>query len=266
MDVHLISPSLSELPDCDFYISSFEYFSSGNLDINAFAPSRRERFLPPVIVICPSPRIAHSMFVESRKQPNADIVEFISQPCGPRKLAKSFETCSKRRRQEIDTTVTEDDHSRKLPNSPVVMEVKESELDSLVDELTQESRGQSSDNTIEGNGSESPLDQPDLDIAPETPPSSILVSSEDLIDPKLDEVKNLSQLQNDQERTTILIVDDNYINVRILVEFMKKLGCNYATASNGLEALEFFKANAPSIALILMGMFQPWLFSVSICI
>lgn len=43
-------------------------------------------------------------------------------------------------------------------------------------------------------------------------------------------------------RTRILLVDDNEINLQLLVMFMKKQGLPYATASNGLLALEAYRA------------------------
>lgn len=45
----------------------------------------------------------------------------------------------------------------------------------------------------------------------------------------------------------ILLVDDNNINLQLLVMFMKKQNMPYATASNGLEALETYKAGCPSV-------------------
>ncbi|KAJ1323559.1 two-component system, sensor histidine kinase and response regulator [Microdochium nivale] len=45
-----------------------------------------------------------------------------------------------------------------------------------------------------------------------------------------------------------LLVDDNTINLRILVSFMKKLGHAHATATNGLEALEAYAAAATAAA------------------
>lgn len=47
-------------------------------------------------------------------------------------------------------------------------------------------------------------------------------------------------------RTHILLVDDNNINLQLLVMFMKKQNMQYATASNGLEALETYKAGCRS--------------------
>lgn len=47
-------------------------------------------------------------------------------------------------------------------------------------------------------------------------------------------------------RPHVLLVDDNSINLQLLVMFMKKQHMQYATASNGLEALEAYKAGCRS--------------------
>lgn len=54
----------------------------------------------------------------------------------------------------------------------------------------------------------------------------------------------------------VLLVDDNDINIKLLIAFMKKLKCDYGIAQNGEEALEFFKSNHRSIGMILMGRFS----------
>lgn len=47
-------------------------------------------------------------------------------------------------------------------------------------------------------------------------------------------------------RLNVLLVDDNNINLQLLVMFMKKQKMPYATATNGLEALETYRAGCPS--------------------
>ncbi|KAJ5786896.1 uncharacterized protein N7503_012108 [Penicillium pulvis] len=56
---------------------------------------------------------------------------------------------------------------------------------------------------------------------------------------------------------TILLADDNEINLKILVAFMKKLGYKYAIAHNGQEALDIFRQNAHNIEIILMDISMP---------
>ncbi|KAF3006406.1 hypothetical protein E8E15_001483 [Penicillium rubens] len=51
---------------------------------------------PPVVVICQSPAEAHSMFVAAKNRDETPVFEFLSQPCGPRKLARALSLCMKR--------------------------------------------------------------------------------------------------------------------------------------------------------------------------
>ncbi|KGO74401.1 CheY-like superfamily [Penicillium italicum] len=55
----------------------------------------------------------------------------------------------------------------------------------------------------------------------------------------------------------VLIVDDNDINLKILATFMRKLGCSYDTASNGLIALEHVENSSRRYDLILMDLSMP---------
>lgn len=50
-----------------------------------------------------------------------------------------------------------------------------------------------------------------------------------------------------------LLVDDNDINLKILASFMKKLGHEYDTAVNGLEALQMYTTNPGLYPFVLMG-------------
>lgn len=58
-----------------------------------------------------------------------------------------------------------------------------------------------------------------------------------------------------------LLVDDNPINLRILVSFVKKFGYPYACATNGLEAFEVFKGGrgqgAAGFKFVLMDISMP---------
>ncbi|RAK95364.1 hybrid sensor histidine kinase/response regulator [Aspergillus ibericus CBS 121593] len=55
----------------------------------------------------------------------------------------------------------------------------------------------------------------------------------------------------------VLIVDDNDINLKILATFIRKIGCSYDTASNGLLALNTYKASSRRHDLILMDISMP---------
>jgi CheY-like chemotaxis protein len=56
---------------------------------------------------------------------------------------------------------------------------------------------------------------------------------------------------------TVLLVDDNPINLKILVMYMTKLKFGYVTATNGLEAVEAYQASAVHIDYILMDISMP---------
>lgn len=48
-------------------------------------------------------------------------------------------------------------------------------------------------------------------------------------------------------RSSVLLVDDNVINLRLLATFMRKLNRVYSLAENGLEAYEAYRAAVPSV-------------------
>ncbi|PLB46559.1 hypothetical protein P170DRAFT_477439 [Aspergillus steynii IBT 23096] len=55
----------------------------------------------------------------------------------------------------------------------------------------------------------------------------------------------------------VLIVDDNDINLKILSTFMRKIGCTFETASNGLAALEKYKNSTGKYDYVLMDISMP---------
>ncbi|KAI1738893.1 hypothetical protein F4680DRAFT_424315 [Xylaria scruposa] len=58
-------------------------------------------------------------------------------------------------------------------------------------------------------------------------------------------------------RPRVLVVDDNAINLKLLVTFMKKLNLSYAEATNGLEAVTKFKEVDKPFDVVLMDMQMP---------
>ncbi|CEJ62711.1 hypothetical protein PMG11_11203 [Penicillium brasilianum] len=54
------------------------------------------------------------------------------------------------------------------------------------------------------------------------------------------------------DKPHVLIVDDNNINLKILSTFVRKMGCSYETASNGLIALKKYKESEKPFTYILM--------------
>ncbi|KAF5862159.1 hypothetical protein ETB97_012056 [Aspergillus alliaceus] len=56
---------------------------------------------------------------------------------------------------------------------------------------------------------------------------------------------------------SVLLVDDNDVNLKLLVAFMKKAKFSYLTASNGLQALEVYKWHFPAVQIVLMDISMP---------
>lgn len=56
---------------------------------------------------------------------------------------------------------------------------------------------------------------------------------------------------------TVLLVDNNHINISLLVAYIKKLGLDYITTQNGQQALNRFKESYFEIRIILIGKIQP---------
>lgn len=64
--------------------------------------------------------------------------------------------------------------------------------------------------------------------------------------------------RREPEKPTILVVEDNPINKRIAVRNVEKLGCVAATASNGVEALQYLESpKGDGISLVLMDCQMP---------
>ncbi|KAK3081540.1 hypothetical protein LTS18_005606 [Coniosporium uncinatum] len=55
----------------------------------------------------------------------------------------------------------------------------------------------------------------------------------------------------------VLLVDDNAINLRLLTTYVKKLGASYATARDGHEAVEVYKATARPFSYVFMNVSMP---------
>jgi CheY-like chemotaxis protein len=58
-------------------------------------------------------------------------------------------------------------------------------------------------------------------------------------------------------RPHLLLVDDNEINLKILVVYLKKLKCTFATATNGQQALEKYRQSEEAFDFVLMDISMP---------
>ncbi|CAG7955912.1 unnamed protein product [Penicillium salamii] len=256
MKTCLILPSEAQLTYCDFYISLHEHLDIGNLRIQAIAPASKEKLSSPLIIICSSPKVAHAMSAESRKRKDPAVLEFISQPCGPRKLAKTLETCIRRQQERLDSLSGEEVPG--LPSTSSTAGSDEHKTDSHISSSLISDREPS----IGATDYRARTSRRSRSISPG--------SSGDTHSPRAMS-KNGTSMEADQPQThdkeaicdvlqprkVVLLVDDNEINLRLLIAVMKRLKCDYLIAQDGFEALEVFKSNFSDICMVFMDISMP---------
>ncbi|KAK5806257.1 hypothetical protein VI817_000515 [Penicillium citrinum] len=233
MEVYTIAPSDPHFSHCDFYIAPHAYLDMGNLEIQSIVPDSKTKFTSPVIIICPTPRIAHSLSKATGLRGDSDVLEFITQPCGPRKIAKSLEVCYKRQERRI--------HGLNTPGLTTPELSKSSSSDHYVDHLASKSDTKSLGRSV-------PL--PKAQDYFSHPPSAQMHQQTPA--PISEEEFGIDSSAR-QDSPLVLLVDDNSINMSLLIAFMKKLKFDYLTAQNGQEALDVFTENSSRICLVLMG-------------
>ncbi|KAL2825711.1 hypothetical protein BJY01DRAFT_230069 [Aspergillus pseudoustus] len=67
----------------------------------------------------------------------------------------------------------------------------------------------------------------------------------------------LSSEGHSGESLHVLIVDDNDINLKVLSTFLRKIGCTFETASDGLSALQIYKQATRRFDYVLMDISMP---------
>lgn len=191
------------------------------------------------------------------------IVEVISQPVGPRKLAKVLLSCLQRVEdlaQRTSNTVpaaiskqlngTNEAHHRASTvdwhRSTVVYDNEEGRHRPAIDDLKWKSEEVVATGRAFGLPRQPPASYGDIKAGK-------LPSSDALPWPNGDKENNGSGSQ----LPSILLVDDNAINLKLLVTFMKKIKLPYAEAVNGLDALNKFKEAHQPFDFVLMDLQMP---------
>ncbi|KAF2793794.1 hypothetical protein K505DRAFT_35491 [Melanomma pulvis-pyrius CBS 109.77] len=219
------------------------------------------------------------------------VVEIITQPCGPYKLANILSHCLNRyevldensrhqspapsnpsRRASSLTGITIPLHSS--PTKTPSTETAEFPLDSihLLDCVPLSSSVLLSDPVLAPDSIFSPISAlpPDSLIPPHCllPPDYILLpdilvpSSSIEPDNKLDSIISIDTItpwlhEDKLESSYVLITDDNPINRRLLVAFMNKRKIRYQEAENGLEAVKAYQEGKVRFDIILMDISMP---------
>ncbi|RGP78970.1 atpase- atp-binding domain [Fusarium longipes] len=98
-----------------------------------------------------------------------------------------------------------------------------------------------------------------LDLPTPVTPSEGYLSPKPLHSPAITPSEKESHLcdTTSSEEEMFLLVDDNPINLKMLVMFMKKLKMRYSTATHGQEAVDKYKANPRSYKCVFMDISMP---------
>lgn len=166
-------------------------------------------------------------------------IEFVTQPWGPNKLARALSNC-------IDCLHTP---CSKLSQSAHSAMTTPASLQPLAFRKSSENLPMTVDAR---SGPQQEIEEPSpLRPSPKrsTTDVDVTLSKLEVASPPIAPA-TLPGLQQAQSDTSVLLVDDNRINMQLLTTFMKKRGHAYDTAKNGLEALQLYEmALSPSCSL-----------------
>lgn len=198
----------------------------------------------PVVVICLSPEEAHRMFVVSQSRDQKTFFEFVSQPCGPRKLARALDMCMKRQRDQEYGRRSSDEPTRwveMLESSHLPLDVGPS--DPPEDRMKISKRP-----TADTMGSPSPEERSSQHQYPEHPEADQKHASR--LASSLKQEEDTPEIQ----KPSLLLVDDNDLNLQLLCAYVQKDGFEYMSAKNGAQAVDIYKAHPGKFQIVIIGM------------
>ncbi|USP80587.1 hypothetical protein yc1106_07861 [Curvularia clavata] len=219
------SDSNTSLDDVDFLLTD----SPSLFQLIHKAKASRSK-QSPLGVVCVCTDTSEKTAVETQLARQIDtlgwIAEIVTQPCGPRKLARSLLSCQNRAQQHGNERFI----SRSMSAS-----IAQLESEPLI----------STRNLPHRSNTDMPLQSPftrqcdDSTVFPSPPPPQPLPPTITPLSPNHSE-------NGEYFNPRVLLVDDNAINLKLLVVFSKRQNLRYVEATNGLEAFETFKSEAES--------------------
>ncbi|KAL7937441.1 hypothetical protein V8C35DRAFT_292532 [Trichoderma chlorosporum] len=194
----------------------------------------------PNVVVCSNALVAYRQSHVFKKAGSPAIFEFISQPTGPRKLARTLHSAYMRWMSNFNSTAVplSAPMVAKRPKGPKrTPSTFSTGRPSLNRPIAVASRSTgsiwTSDGSFMSSGSQT-------DTPPISPEESMRLRG-----------------KPDAPQISFLLVDDNYINLKVLSTYMKKRNIGFKEAKNGKEAVDFFIANPGAFACILMDISMP---------
>jgi len=222
----------------------------------------------PLLVICDAASTAQRKLQSKNGQKDNKTAEFISQPCGPRKLAKSLVLCLERSSSKADP-------DKPYPTPAQAFAEESQDTDYKSDIRTHQANESGTQQTFGGREPEQgdgalarsgdpPVKHPKDDVLdieqgdgmtsaekglPIRSNESKMDAQTKQADPRTRTEREAGNQQSSSSASTaspkevqnVLLVDDNHINLQLLVTYMKKNKHSYVSATNGLEAFEAYK-------------------------
>ncbi|KAH7120299.1 hypothetical protein B0J13DRAFT_162712 [Dactylonectria estremocensis] len=194
----------------------------------------------PNVVICPDAVAAYEQTRAFETAGWRGVFEFISQPVGPRKLAKTLSLAYSR------WTTNEGSAPTLSSPSAIRLSVPNQNEGSLRDGSSDINRAASESLLRRSSPIETGNCLPSC-LSVKIPVDAFL-NNEMAVDSKSDVSETPKKF---------LLVDDNHINLKILAAYMKKMQLTYHTATNGKEAVDQYTQSPHSYACILLDISMP---------
>jgi CheY-like chemotaxis protein len=192
----------------------------------------------PLTVVCVCTDTAEKTALEKRLGRQIDALgwtaEVLTQPCGPRKLARTLLQCQKRAAKAYG--------DRQLTRSMTALGLHHHQTLAPPGALTEEQRSISDNVTVQSPSQEALVTAFGAPSPPPVLPYSSTITPPQSITPSSPAPIEGSEYFNPR----VLLVDDNAINLKLLVVFAKRQKLRYCEAINGLEAFETYKSEALS--------------------
>ncbi|KAG7284241.1 hypothetical protein NEMBOFW57_010605 [Staphylotrichum longicolle] len=216
----------------------------------------------PHVMICQDLASAHSIMSS-----NADVSwrgnEVLAQPVGPRKLARSLMSAlSHWQAAHEDSGAGGPDPSINNPavQAPRALTPEKDKVPSTTAELDLQQRDDNLREQVPEPVTAEPVSgvlvPPPEDTRSFSPSGQTRPPQKAATTPS-QPTSNLSGAVGTTRQKSILIVDDNAINLKILAAYMTRLHYDYTTAQNGLEALQLYAREPSRYACVLTDISMP---------
>ncbi|KAG6001599.1 hypothetical protein E4U43_001289 [Claviceps pusilla] len=239
-----IVPDISSTTKADLLLWSYDALPNISEDIQGLANS-------PNVVLCPNALVAYRQSKLFEQAGCAAVFEFISQPIGPRKLARALLLAYTRWMSVSESSGGTSSVPLSVPRPHGLRRTQSSFAMTNTQQQQQQQQQQQpcySQSTLS-----TPIDEDDK--------KSLFSDTKDGVPesaaPPTPEESPSAEVPVPTTVTKFLLVDDNHINLKVLSTYMKKLGLEYDTAVHGKEAVDLFCRAPLTYSCVLMDISMP---------